>query len=68
MISIEFLKNNLFIQNFAATLVSNISPFLENTVAKYLSIKKALYITSHEKINGNYLEFGVFTDLLAMLI
>ena len=41
MIPIEFLKNNLFIQNFAATLFSNISPFLENIVAKYLANKKA---------------------------
>ena len=61
MISIKFLKNNLFIQNFAANLVSNISPFLENTLAKYSAIKKALYITGHERIIGNYLEFGVFT-------
>lgn len=58
---LNFIKNNLFIQNFAATIISNISPYFENTVAKYLAIKKALYITAHEKINGNYLEFGVFT-------
>jgi len=58
---INFLKNNLFIQNIAATFISNISPFLENTISKYLAIKKALYITAHERIDGNYLEFGVFT-------
>tara|TARA_B100001057_G_C22766490_1_gene917844 strand:+ start:125 stop:838 length:714 start_codon:yes stop_codon:yes gene_type:complete len=58
---IDFIKNNLFIQNSAASLISNISPFLENTISKYLAIKKALYITAHEEINGNYLEFGVFT-------
>ena len=61
MISIEFLKNNLFIQNIAANIVSYVSPYLENTISKYLAIKKALYITAHEKIIGNYLEFGVFT-------
>ena len=38
-----------------------IPPFLENTIAKYLAIKKALYITAHDKTMGNYLEFGVFT-------
>ena len=58
---LNFLKNNLFIQNFASSVISNISPYLENTIAKYLAIKKALYITAHEKIIGNYLEFGVFT-------
>ena len=58
---LNFIKNNLFIQNTAASLISNISPFLENTISKYLAIKKALYITAHEQINGNYLEFGVFT-------
>ena len=58
---LNLIKNNLFIQNTAASLISNISPFLENTISKYLAIKKALYITAHEQINGNYLEFGVFT-------
>ena len=58
---LNIIKNNLFIQNLAASLISNISPYLENTISKYLAIKKALYITAHEQINGNYLEFGVFT-------
>ena len=51
---INFLKNNLFIQNIAATFISNISPFLENTISKYLAIKKALYITAHERRDGNF--------------
>ena len=58
---LEFIKNNLFIQNIAASLISNISPFLDGTISKYLAVKKAMYITAHEKIKGNYLEFGVFT-------
>ena len=58
---LNFLKNNLFIQNFAATITSRISPYLENTISKYLAIKKALYITAHDGTLGNYLEFGVFT-------
>ncbi len=58
---LDFIKNNLFIQNIAATLVSQISPYLENTIAKYLAIKKAFYITAHDGTTGNYLEFGVFT-------
>lgn len=58
---LNFLKNNLFVQNFAASFVSLISPYLENTIAKYLAIKKAFYITAHDETYGNYLEFGVFT-------
>lgn len=57
----KFLKNNLFIQNFFGTLVSIISPYLEFTLGKYTAIKKALYITAHDKTLGSYLEFGVFT-------
>lgn len=58
---LNFLKNNLFIQNFVASVISFISPYLENTIAKYLAIKKAFYITAHDETTGNYLEFGVFT-------
>ena len=58
---LNFLKNNLFVQNIAATIISIIPPYLENSLAKYLAIKKAFYITAHDKTTGNYLEFGVFT-------
>ena len=58
---LKFLKNNLYIQNIVSTFISLIPPFLENTISKYLAIKKALYITAHDKTIGNYLEFGVFT-------
>jgi len=58
---LDFIKSNLFIQNFAANIVSQISPYLENTISKYLAIKKAFYITAHDNTKGNYLEFGVFT-------
>ena len=58
---LNFLKNNFILQNLAASLVAIIPPFLENTIAKYLALKKALYITAHDKTTGNYLEFGVFT-------
>ena len=58
---LDFIKNNLFIQNFATSIISKISPYLENTIAKYLAIKKAFYITAHDGTDGNYLEFGVFT-------
>ena len=58
---LKLIKNNLFIQNFVASIVSLAPPYLEFTAAKYLAIKKAMYITAHDATRGNYLEFGVFT-------
>lgn len=58
---LKILKNNLFIQNFVASIISLIPPYLENSLAKYMALKKAFYITAHDKTGGNYMEFGVFT-------
>ena len=58
---INIIKNNLFIQNFFGSLISLIPPYLEFSIGKYLGIKKAFYITAHDKTFGSYLEFGVFT-------
>ena len=58
---LNIIKNNLFIQNFFGSLVSIVPPYLEFSIGKYLGIKKAFYITAHDKTFGSYLEFGVFT-------
>ena len=58
---LKLIKNNLFIQNFVASIVSLVPPYLEFTAANYLAIKKAMYVTAHDATHGNYLEFGVFT-------
>ena len=58
---LKIIKNNLFVQNFVASIVSIVPPYLEFTAAKYLAIKKAMFITAHDATRGNYLEFGVFT-------
>ena len=58
---LKIIKNNLFIQNFVATVVSLVPPYLEFSVAKYQAIKKAMYIAAHDLTEGSYLEFGVFT-------
>ena len=58
---LKLIKNNLFIQNLAASIVSLIPPYLEFSVAKYQAIKKAMFITAHDGTYGSYLEFGVFT-------
>ena len=58
---LKIIKKFLFIQNITAALLARIPPYLEFTVGKYLAIKKALYITAHDKTFGSYIEFGVFT-------
>ena len=58
---LKVIKNNLSIQNFAASIISAIPPYLEFTVSKYFAIKKAMYVTAHDATHGSYLEFGVFT-------
>lgn len=58
---IKIIKKFLFIQNITASIVAKIPPYLEFTVGKYLAIKKALYITAHDKTFGSYIEFGIFT-------
>ena len=58
---LDIIKNNLFIQNFASTIISRIPPFLDFSFAKYMAIKKAMYITAIDQTYGSYLEFGVFT-------
>ena len=58
---LKLIKNNLFIQNLAASVVSLIPHYLEFSVAKYQAIKKAMFITAHDGTYGSYLEFGVFT-------
>ena len=58
---LKIIKKFLFIQNFFAWLVSKFPAYLEFSLGKYLGIKKAMYITAHDKTYGSYLEFGVFT-------
>tara|TARA_B100001057_G_scaffold414302_1_gene431344 strand:- start:1231 stop:1938 length:708 start_codon:yes stop_codon:yes gene_type:complete len=58
---IKLIKKFLFIQNITASIIARIPPYLEFTVGKYLAIKKALYITAHDKTFGSYIEFGIFT-------
>ena len=65
---LSFIKNNLFIQNIAAWAVSKVPSYLEFTIDKYKAIKKALYITSHEKISGSYLGSGSLQEVHLILL
>ena len=58
---LNIIKNNLFIQNFVANIVSLIPSYFEFSVAKYLAIKKAMLMTAQDNTRGSYLEFGIFT-------
>jgi hypothetical protein len=58
---INFLKKFLIFQNLAAYLIAKISPVIEHNVGKYIALKKAFYLTALENLEGDYLEFGVFT-------
>ena len=40
---LKIIKNNLFIQNYFASIVSLIHHYLEFSLAKYLAIKKAMF-------------------------
>jgi hypothetical protein len=57
----QFLSKLYFLQNILSYFVSKISPVLIHNLGKYFAIKKAFYLTSLEELDGDYLEFGVFT-------
>ena len=58
---IDFVKKNPFFQNLISSLYSRVPAMVEHNLGKYLALKKALYLTGLEKLEGDYLEFGVFT-------
>ena len=58
---IKLLKGNLFFQNFASWVTSKIPCVVEHNLGKYHALKKAFYLTALEQLQGDYLEFGVFT-------
>lgn len=58
---IKFLKNFFFLQNLAGWFASKIPVAIEHNIQKYGALKKAFYLTALEQLEGDYLEFGVFT-------
>lgn len=58
---ITFLKNSFFIPNFVSWLVTRVPAVVDHNLGKYGAIKKAFYLTGLEQLEGDYLEFGVFT-------
>ena len=56
-----FLSKLNFLQNFLSNFISNINPAIIHNVEKYYALKKIHYLSSIEGVEGDYLEFGVFT-------
>lgn len=61
MFLLRLLKHFSFFQNLASSLIASVSPVIEHNIGKYTAIKKAFYLTALENLDGDYLEFGVFT-------
>jgi O-methyltransferase len=57
----QFLSKLYFLQNVLSVFISSISPVLLHNLGKYFALKKAFYLTALENLEGDYLEFGVFT-------
>ena len=50
-----------FLQDWASALIAGINPAVVHNVAKYHTLKKVHYLSAIEDIDGDYLEFGVYT-------
>lgn len=58
---INVLKASFFLPNLVSWLVTKVPPLVDHNIGKYAAIKKAFYLTGLERLEGDYLEFGVFT-------
>jgi len=56
-----FLSRLDFLQNWSSWLIAVINPAIIHNIEKYYAIKKVHYLSAIEEIDGDYLEFGVFT-------
>lgn len=56
-----FLSKLDFLQNLASSLIAGINPAIIHNIEKYYILKKVHYLSTIEQIEGDYLEFGVFT-------
>ncbi|MDR3362975.1 MAG: class I SAM-dependent methyltransferase [Desulfovibrio sp.] len=50
-----------FLQDMASWVISSINPPIIHNLEKYLMLHKVFYYTACENIQGDYLEFGVYT-------
>lgn len=58
----KVLSRLFFLQNILSYLVCKLlSPVLVHNLSKYFALKKAFYLVNLEELEGDYIEFGVFT-------
>lgn len=57
----RILKSVFVFQDIISWVKTKTPPALEHNLGKYDAIKKAFYLTALEQLDGDYLEFGVFT-------
>jgi hypothetical protein len=50
-----------FLQDIASNCISNVNPAVIHNIEKYIILSKCFYYTALEDIQGDYLEFGVYT-------
>ncbi|WP_133511875.1 TylF/MycF/NovP-related O-methyltransferase [Candidatus Thiosymbion oneisti] len=56
-----FLSKLDFMQDLASVFIAGINPGIIHNLEKYYALKKVHYLSAIEDIEGDYLEFGVFT-------
>ena len=50
-----------FLQDWASALIAGVNPAIVHNLEKYHALKKVHYLSTIEDVEGDYLEFGVFT-------
>lgn len=56
-----FLSRLEFLQDWASGIIVGINPAIVHNLEKYYALKKVHYLSAIENMEGDYLEFGVFT-------
>jgi len=56
-----FISRLNFLQNWLSIFLARTNPAIIHNIEKYLVIKKVHYLSAIENIDGDYLEFGIFT-------
>ena len=56
-----FLSRLNFLQDAASSFIAKVNPAVIHNLEKYLALKKVHYLSAIEEIEGDYIEFGVFT-------
>jgi O-methyltransferase len=58
--TLQFLTNAIWLQDLAVNIASRIHPSISHGLSKVSALQKAFFYVELEKLEGDYLEFGVF--------